>query len=203
MTEQSINSILVTQQWVLICITLVYVIATVLICIFNYRSAKSTREQVQEAKRQYVEQNRARITITLIPPMLSSELLIIENQGLRIARNVKVHIPENSFAFLSELDREHLFLLNNFSFSLGISQRLGLAICDAKEFGNADVGECDFEIMYSDSFGDYKETIHINLSDFQALPFFIMPENKAADRLLEIKSQLVQINKTLKEKNGN
>ena len=38
-------------DWIMIAITAVYVIATIFICIFNYRSAKATREQLAESKR--------------------------------------------------------------------------------------------------------------------------------------------------------
>ena len=46
-------------DWIMIAITAVYVIATIFICIFNYRSAKATREQLAESKRQFEENNRA------------------------------------------------------------------------------------------------------------------------------------------------
>lgn len=52
-------------DWIMIAITAVYVIATIFICIFNYRSAKATREQLAESKRQFEENNRAFVTVPL------------------------------------------------------------------------------------------------------------------------------------------
>lgn len=52
-----------SADWALFWITLVYVIATCAICYFNYQSAKATREQVEEMKRQYEDEKR----LSLLP----------------------------------------------------------------------------------------------------------------------------------------
>lgn len=45
-------------EWVMVWITAVYVIATILICYANLKSARATREQVAESKRQFEESKR-------------------------------------------------------------------------------------------------------------------------------------------------
>lgn len=45
-------------DWIMVCITAVYVIATILICLANMRSAKATRDQLAESKRQFEETKR-------------------------------------------------------------------------------------------------------------------------------------------------
>ena len=45
-------------DWLMVIITFVYVVATILICIFNGRSAKATNNQVSESQRQYEETKR-------------------------------------------------------------------------------------------------------------------------------------------------
>ena len=45
-------------DWLMVGITSVYVIATIFISIFNARSAKATRQQVDESKRQFDESKR-------------------------------------------------------------------------------------------------------------------------------------------------
>lgn len=42
----------------MVIITAIYVIATIIICIANYNSAKDTREQLEESKRQFAESQR-------------------------------------------------------------------------------------------------------------------------------------------------
>ena len=45
-------------DWIMVIITLVYVVATIFICIFNGRSAKATRDQVEESQKQFHEAKR-------------------------------------------------------------------------------------------------------------------------------------------------
>ena len=42
-------------EWLMIIITAIYVVATILICIANFKSAKATREQVDETRKQHEE----------------------------------------------------------------------------------------------------------------------------------------------------
>jgi uncharacterized membrane protein len=42
-------------------LTLVYVIATIFICFFNYKSARASRKQTEESERQFKATNRPRI----------------------------------------------------------------------------------------------------------------------------------------------
>ena len=48
-------------DWLMVGITFVYVIATILICFFNGKAAKATREQVAESKRQFEETQRFQV----------------------------------------------------------------------------------------------------------------------------------------------
>ncbi len=50
----------------MVALTAVYVVATILICYFNYRSANASREQAAEMRRQYDAENRPYITTELI-----------------------------------------------------------------------------------------------------------------------------------------
>ena len=72
-------------DWIMIAITAVYVIATIFICIFNYRSAKATREQLAESKRQFEENNRAFVTVTFETIRGSLLVLNIHNHGHQVA----------------------------------------------------------------------------------------------------------------------
>ena len=45
-------------DWLMVGITFIYVVATIFICIFNYRSAKATRDQVEESQNQFYESKR-------------------------------------------------------------------------------------------------------------------------------------------------
>lgn len=49
---------LLTPDWIMVVITAVYVIATIVISVFNGKSANATKEQVEESKRQFEETKR-------------------------------------------------------------------------------------------------------------------------------------------------
>lgn len=91
-----------SADWAMVWITVVYVIATCVICYFNYQSAKATQEQVAESQRQFNESNRPYITCEYI---LSNRVLCgirICNHGNQVARNLTVKINER---FLNSLDQ--------------------------------------------------------------------------------------------------
>lgn len=52
------EEITVSPDWVMVIITAIYVVATCAICWANIKSAKATKEQVSESKRQYEETSR-------------------------------------------------------------------------------------------------------------------------------------------------
>ena len=48
-------------DWLMVVVTTVYVFATIIICVFNGKSAKATREQVAESIRQFEETQRLQV----------------------------------------------------------------------------------------------------------------------------------------------
>ncbi len=40
-------------DWIMVIITAIYVIATIIMCAFNYESTRISKEQIEEMKRQY------------------------------------------------------------------------------------------------------------------------------------------------------
>lgn len=78
----------------MVILTLVYVVATILICLFNYRAAETSKEQTREVYRQFIENTRAHI----IPKFKEIEgqiiCLVFENIGKDIATDVVIDINE-------------------------------------------------------------------------------------------------------------
>ena len=48
-------------EWIMVVITAIYVVATIVICVFNYKTAKAANLQIQESKRQFDETRRLQI----------------------------------------------------------------------------------------------------------------------------------------------
>lgn len=91
----------------MVAITVVYVFATIAICVANFKSAKATHEQVIESKRQYEESKRLEVMPVLtieseqgivnrsIPSSIGSDIKItlsgikVKNIGLGTAHSLK------------------------------------------------------------------------------------------------------------------
>ena len=73
-------------------LTLVYVVATIVICFFNYISLKEVRNQTKEAQRQFEEANRAHV----IPRFITLEgqlyCLAFHNIGKTMANKLKIQV---------------------------------------------------------------------------------------------------------------
>ena len=89
-------------NWVLVIVTMVYATATIFICIYNYRLAKATREQVIELKRQYDSENRPYITVELIYVRKAFYGLRLTNHGKRIANHVSICLSQEFIESIAE-----------------------------------------------------------------------------------------------------
>ena len=80
--------------FVMAVLTLVYVVATILICVFNAKSAKATNAQTLESKKQFRDSNRPNIIpcFTMIEGALFC--LTFKNIGNECAKNLKININQ-------------------------------------------------------------------------------------------------------------
>lgn len=151
-------------DWIMIAITAVYVIATIFICIFNYRSAKATREQLAESKRQFEENNRAFVTVTFETIRGSLLVLNIHNHGHQVANNVSVKINPEFIANVP--DKEYLVKLCESSFTLGVDKSWFVCFGGTPELGKISNIPLKITICYSDIFSTYSESTTIDLKQY-------------------------------------
>ena len=87
-------------------LTFVYVVATILICFFNYKSAKATNEQTKESYEQFIGSSRAHIVPKIIE--LEGEMLCLsfQNIGKDIATEVVINVSEK---WLKKLEKTFTF----------------------------------------------------------------------------------------------
>jgi hypothetical protein len=157
-------------DWIMVIITFVYVIATILICVFNYRSAKATREQVAEAKRQYEEINRAFITYEFLYEKRAFYGIRFTNHGRRVANNVKILLKQE---FIDSIEESNFFdLLNKQKgkkFILGIGQSYDIYFGSNKYVENLNKIPIEGQVVYEDDKGSYCETFIINVEDYATI----------------------------------
>jgi hypothetical protein len=198
--------------FVMALLTLVYVIATILICIFNYKSAKATNEQTKESYKQFIENNRAHIVPKIIE--LEGEMLCLsfQNIGKDIATDVVINVNEKwlkklekTFTFpevansLRKIKKKKLFLT--------VDQQLCYGLCipgngheDFKVLGEIPL---KIDISYKTLENNYEEHYEIpldgynymvNISDYARLT------KKQIQEMKNTNKELKNISTTLKNK---
>lgn len=84
----------IITDWIMVIITAVYVIATIFICIFNYKSANASKKQIDESKRQYEQSNRPHIVAGIKIISDSFMCISIQNIGNDVADNITIKIND-------------------------------------------------------------------------------------------------------------
>lgn len=156
-------------------LTLVYVIATIFICIFNYKSAKATKEQTNESYKQFIENTRAHI----IPKIkeLEGEILclVFENIGKEIATEVEIDINEKWIEKLEQTKTfpetaDSLRKIKDKKFFLTVDQTMYYGLCipgngfdDFKILGEEDL---IIKIKYKTLNKIYEEKYNIPLNAY-------------------------------------
>ena len=149
-------------SWIMIAITFIYVVTTVFICVANLRSAKATRDQLAEQKRQFDETNRAVVEVTVDTIQGAWLGFIFKNTGLKLARDICVSIND---AFLEELEGEGKKLIPELlksSFILGIGQAYTVAFCNLGE--QTSLCNAIVNVSYRDDKEEYSDEFTFNLS---------------------------------------
>lgn len=165
-------------DWIMVIITCVYVIATILICLFNYRSAKATREQVAEARRQYEEINRAFITYEFLHEKRIFYGIRFTNHGKKVANHVEIQLKQEFIDSIKEPN--FLDLLNNQkgkSFVLGIGQSYEIYFGSNEYIKNQNKIPIEGELVYEDDKESYCERFIINVQNYATI-FSIDSETK-------------------------
>ena len=181
-------------DWLMVIITAVYVVATILICIYNGRSAKAANEQtkiarvqIEEMIKQFNEANRPIVTIRL--EIIRSGLLcfVLENIGPKAAVDVRIKINDE---FVENLERH----VKNVNFKKAINSRLFLAtnqkiyflLGGQRNFKEISTIPADIDITYN---GKYTEHTRIDISQYAFMLTYNSELGDISHHLNEIKSE--------------
>lgn len=89
-------------DWLMVAVTTVYVVATILICYFNYKSSEASNNQILESKRQFEQSKRPHIVAGI---KIESDIfmcLYLKNIGTDVADNIKVEINQDWLDLIKE-----------------------------------------------------------------------------------------------------
>lgn len=167
------------QGFAMVLLTFVYVIATILICIFNYKSTKATNLQTEENKRQFEETNRAYVNVTFQILKNGLYTLCIENNGNKIAKNVNVDINES---FIKNLkDNLAIQSINNLKksyYTVGIGQKFYIFIGTVVNIEELCIETLNVNIKYEDCNRKYFEQ---NIIDFNQYKWMLANTSEIVD----------------------
>lgn len=186
-----------SADWAMVWITIVYVIATCAICWANIRSAKATRDQLAESKRQYDEANRAYITYAFIYEKRAFYGLRFTNHGKRVAKAVKIVLRDEFIQSLT--DTQFVNQLSRISRNecvLGINQSIDIYFGGNDFRGNANKLPIEGDVIYSDDIGEYSEHFII---DFNSYPPIFTVDSEIEDVRQEMKKQTTELERLRKE----
>ena len=110
-------------DWLMVIITAVYVIATIFICLANIKSAKASKEQLQESQKQYRATNRPYITCEYILTDRVYCGIRLCNHGNQVAKNLRIEICKEFLDSLSQNEFSNFRQINDSVYSVvGIMQ---------------------------------------------------------------------------------
>ena len=193
-------------DWLMVMITAIYVIATIFICIANFKSAKATREQITEARRQYEEEHRAFISYELIFENRNLYGLRFTNHGKRVATNVKLQLDKDFVgSFMNQSIKDQLNNLDGREFALGIEQSYDIYFGGDEFRERVNKVPIQGEISYNDRCGEYTDSFYIDFSKYAPI-YTVITDGERIEKLgnrlnkglTKIENELKGINKNLK-----
>ena len=163
-------------DWIMVIITAIYVIATIIICYFNGKSAKASKEQAEIAKKQTEEMikqynltNRPLVTIRF--DIIRSGLLcfIVENEGPLPAHDVQVSINEDFIENLPDESVKNSFRkLKESKLYIASHQKMTLLIDGQLVFSKIAEKVAYIQIKYD----GYVEETEIDISQYGMLMIY-------------------------------
>jgi len=149
-------------DWLMVIITFVYVVATILICLANIKSAKAAKEQIDESQKQYRETNRPYVTCEYILTDRVFCGIRLCNHGNQVAKNLRIEICKEFLDTLSQNKFSNFRKINDSVYSVvGIGQSFDFHFASVSE--KPTQVPLEATITYETDTDRYKEVFVIDL----------------------------------------
>ncbi len=186
----------ISADWAMVAITTVYVVATIVICIFNFRSAKAIREQNEELKRQFDEVNRPYVTCEYFLEKRIMHGIRITNHGKKVAENVKLKVNKEFVDFIKNRNiKVHFERLNEYTHTIGVGQSFDFYFSENADFKNPDGEDLKVVVDYKSKERSFSEEFYFEFKKFA--PVYSTPTAEE-----DIKTEITKINKNLEHFNN-
>jgi len=181
-------------DWLMVIITAVYVIATIVICIYNIKMVTAAQEQTETAKRQiaemirqYNESHRPVVLVSFETIRNGLHCFKIENIGPVAAKDIKIRINDE---FLDNLDKKSnihdLRGVTEATLMLSSYQKQYIALGGPTVFNEIASVPAKIDISYN---GKYEEHTEINLMSFQNTLLYNSELEDISEHIKNIKNE--------------
>lgn len=190
------NTIFMITDWLMVIITAVYVVATIFICWANIKSARATREQLAETKRQYEEEHRPYISYQFFFERRTWYGMRFTNYGKRVANHVQIKLDQE---FLDSISNTEfiggLRKLQDKELTLGIGQSYEIFFGASEFRDNPNKKPIAGKIIYLDAKTTYCEKFEI---DFENYATFFSVDSSSDVLHNDMKKQTTELTKMSK-----
>lgn len=195
-----------TSEWAMVVLTGIYVVATILICLFNYGSTKASKAQAAEMRRQFDEDNRPYIAVELIYERKIFFGLRFSNHGKRLANHVRIQFNQKFIDSINEPNFKNVLeQTKGKECIIGIGQHYDIFFGSNEFRRNPDKAAISGQITYTDGNNTYDESFDIDFNSYATIYSVdtdtddLLKELKAHTReLKELKDAVKTLNITLK-----
>ena len=184
-----------TSDWVMVFITLVYVIATIFICWANFKSAKVSKEQLIEMQKQFEENNRPYVEVELIFVKRAFYGLRFINNGNVVAKNVSIKLSSDFIESLEISMKEMLIKQEGKKCIIGEHQSYDLFFGTCEYLKKNCKVPANGKITYFANGKEYEEHFSVDLENYMT----IFSVNSDYEDMLEIIKKQNSILKEIKQ----
>ena len=162
-------------DWIMIIITTIYVIATIVICISNKRSADAAKEQTREMIKQYNENNRPYIIVKFEIVRLGLLCFVVENVGNMPAIGLEIDLCREFIDNIpDDLMRTRVIeFVESKEIYLAPDQKIYITLGGQGDFNEISNIVAKFVVHYSDR---YENEYFIDLKQYRYMLTYESPE---------------------------
>ena len=195
------NSPLITD-WLMVVITFVYVVATICIMRANNKSAKATREQVDEMRYQFAEMNRPSISVELVYEKRSFYMLRFTNHGTRTAEHVSFEFDPAFVDSLPDSFRKHVLGVKGKECVIGVGQHYDLFFANDEIRGKKDLAPASGVVTYQCCGREFSDSFSIDLLNYMTFYSVHSEEEDLLKAIKEHNRELKRIRQILEKTAG-
>lgn len=158
-------------QCLMVIITALYLSATIIMCVFNGKSAKAAKEQTQELKNQFYAVNRPVLTVNVMYLEKGFWLLRIKNEGSQTAMKTRLKINQSFIDSIPEEKyRKALEMNKGKERTVGVGQEADIIFGTEEYTRIKNKAELCGEIVYCGINGmEYTDDFEVDIESYAAM----------------------------------